>query len=68
MPICYHLDIYELIACRMEGSIKTTSEVEERICTSLNGIDYMICLSHFFLALNSSLNAVIYAWRGKKFV
>ena len=49
----------------MESSIKTTSEAEERICTSLNGIDYMICLSHLFLALNSSMNVVIYAWRGK---
>ena len=55
-------DIYEVIYCRL-GNISDGMR-EDRTCGSNNHIDKLIDVSHLFLALNSSVNVVIYAWRG----
>ena len=52
-------DIYEVITCRF-GDVR-----EDGGCGSNSYVDVMIDLSHLFLAINSSVNVVIYAWRGE---
>ena len=54
-------DLYEVIYCRIGDSGLT----KEGLCVNNYTIDSIIDISHLFLAINSSVNVIIYTIRGK---
>ena len=65
-------DVYEVIYCRWsararaEGRGGGVGGQEEEECTITPFIERVVSFSHFLLAFNSSVNFVIYTWRGKR--
>ena len=54
-------DLYEVIYCR----IGTSGLNKDGLCVNNFTIDSIIDVSHLFLAINSSVNVIIYTLRGK---
>lgn len=55
-------DIYEVIYCRWSTEGRGRHGQED--CTITPFIERVVSFSHFLLAFNSSVNFVIYTWRG----
>ncbi|XP_059087608.1 FMRFamide receptor-like [Tigriopus californicus] len=53
-------DLYEVIYCRWPSD-------EPKDCEITTFVTTMVSVSHLLLAINSSSNFIIYAWRGTKF-
>ena len=64
-------DLYEVIYCRWSAEGRAGAGGggggggEEDDCTITPFIERVVSFSHFLLAFNSSVNFVIYTWRGK---
>ena len=59
-------DLYEMIYCRIgtSGLRKQVKNVRDWDCTVGIVIDSIIDISHLMLAINSSVNVIIYTLRG----